>query len=257
MKVATINFPFTFQNSEKNEQTMWEMVQTAVDGGAKCILLPELWFNGYDLENLSKYAEDTERLKSAFQTFSEQHDVTIVLGSLVERSDDSFFNRMYSYGPNGEECYRYDKTHLFRPMNEDQYFSWGNRISTFPVGDFSASGIICYDLRFAPWVSKARKQGANILFVSAQWPARRRDHWRTLLIARAIECGMYVVASNVCGSDDNNSFGGGSIIIDPWGEVLAEAGQSGEILYATLNRETVEDVRQRIPVWSDRREELY
>ncbi|MGL4820393.1 MAG: carbon-nitrogen family hydrolase [Bacilli bacterium] len=257
MKVASINFSFVYENPEMNEQTMWRLLGEAVTAGAEVVLLPELWLGGYDLHQLEKYAVRTDRLKKEIQLFASKHSVYVVAGSVVEKEEGRYYNRMYTFAPTGETVYTYDKTHLFRPMNEDDFFSSGNKIGTFALGNFCASGMICYDIRFAPWTSKVRDQGANVLFVSAQWPVRRRNHWRTLLIARAIECGMYVVASNICGSDANNSFGGGSMIIDPWGEVLAEAEQTEQIIFAEMKLQEIEEVRARIPVWSDRREELY
>ncbi len=96
-----------------------------------------------------------------------------------------------------------------------------------------------------------------MLFVSAEWPKPRLDHWRALNISRAIENQAYVVAVNRTGSDPNNVFAGHSLIVDPWGEIVSEAGDDVEILTGTIDFTKVNDVRSKIPVFADRRPEFY
>jgi predicted amidohydrolase len=100
-------------------------------------------------------------------------------------------------------------------------------------------------------------EGAEVLFISAEWPLPRLSHWRALLISRAIENQCYVVACNRSGSDPANTFGGHSMIIDPWGGIVCEASGEEEILSGEIDLARVEEVRRQIPVFSDRRPELY
>jgi omega-amidase len=95
------------------------------------------------------------------------------------------------------------------------------------------------------------------MFVVAEWPIQRLEHWRALLIARAIENQCYVIACNRSGSDPNNTFAGHSMVIGPWGDVIAEAGEGQEILVAEIDLDQVKDARSRIPIFADRRPELY
>lgn len=99
--------------------------------------------------------------------------------------------------------------------------------------------------------------GAEVLFVVAQWPAPRLAHWKALLISRAIENQCYVIACNRVGQDPNNTFAGHSLVIDPWGEIIAEAGDSEQLLSADVNLELVKEIRKQIPVFTDRRTEFY
>lgn len=99
--------------------------------------------------------------------------------------------------------------------------------------------------------------GAKIIFIVAEWPLVRLDHWQTLLKSRAIENQCYIVACNRSGSDPNNQFAGHSLIINPWGEFLAEAGQNSTILTATLDLAIVSGIRKQIPIFEDRRPDLY
>jgi predicted amidohydrolase len=96
-----------------------------------------------------------------------------------------------------------------------------------------------------------------VLFIPAQWPNPRLHHWRTILQARAIENQMFVVACNRVGESDGTSFFGHSMIIDPWGEVIVEGDETEQILHATIDLDSVEQIRKKIPIFADRRPNLY
>ena len=100
-------------------------------------------------------------------------------------------------------------------------------------------------------------KGSRGLFVSAEWPIPRLDHWRALIISRAIENQAYVIAVNRTGSDPNNVFAGHSLIVDPWGAIVSEAGVDVEIITGTIDFTKVSEVRSKIPVFADRRPEFY
>lgn len=99
--------------------------------------------------------------------------------------------------------------------------------------------------------------GAEVLFVPAQWPTVRLSHWRTLLIARAIENQMYVVSANRVGKDPKNDFPGHSMVVDPWGEIVYEAGSGEEIFTVELDQNLVQQVRAKMPVFRDRAPHVY
>jgi predicted amidohydrolase len=117
--------------------------------------------------------------------------------------------------------------------------------------------MICYDIRFPELARRLALGGAKLLLVPAEWPNPRLHHWRTLLTARAIENQMYVVACNRTGVSGSTSFFGHSMVIDPWGEIVAEADEQETILQATIDLALVDEVRTRIPVFEDRRPALY
>jgi predicted amidohydrolase len=100
-------------------------------------------------------------------------------------------------------------------------------------------------------------ENIDVLYVVAEWPKQRLDHWRALLIARAIENQVYVVACNRVGSDPNNTFAGHSMVIDPWGQVIEEADDQIGILTAEIDLAEVKRIRQEIPIYEDRRPDLY
>ncbi|PJF38820.1 MAG: carbon-nitrogen hydrolase, partial [Phototrophicales bacterium] len=98
---------------------------------------------------------------------------------------------------------------------------------------------------------------AKLIFVNAEWPLERIEHWRALLIARAIENQCFIVATNACGETGGTVFGGHSMIVDPWGKVVVEAGESEQLLTVDIDIDEVDVIRQRIPVFEDRRPDTY
>ena len=116
---------------------------------------------------------------------------------------------------------------------------------------------ICYDLRFPELFRRYALDHARIILVPAEWPHPRREHWRTLLRARAIENQCFIAACNRVGTTGANTFFGASAVIDPWGEALMEGGEAAMLLTVTVDLGLVDTVRQRIPVFADRRADLY
>ena len=142
-------------------------------------------------------------------------------------------------------------------MNEEKHLVAGNHVGQFELEGVQAGMMICYDIRFPELTRKLALGGAKVLFIPAEWPHPRLHHWRTLLMARAIENQMYIVACNRVGVSEGTEFFGHSIIIDPWGEIIAEGSEDEMIITAELDLGLVDQVRQRIPVFEDRRPQLY
>jgi predicted amidohydrolase len=143
-------------------------------------------------------------------------------------------------------------------MEEEKFLRPGSEGPVmFPVGDYRAGVIICYDVRFPEMVRSLALAGVELLFVPAEWPHPRLHHWRTLNQARAIENQMAVAAINRVGSDPNNRFCGHSMVIDPWGNVLTEAGEEETFLTTDLDMAEVGRVRKKIPVFEDRVPDRY
>jgi predicted amidohydrolase len=117
---------------------------------------------------------------------------------------------------------------------------------------------ICYDLRFPEVFRKYVLSGVTVMIISAEWPRKRVEHWTTLLKARAIENQVFVIACNAVGKSGNEIMGGASSIIDPWGEVLAEAGsEMDELITANIDMVLVKNARDTIPVQKDHRPDIY
>lgn len=258
MKIALIQLDIAFGDPEKNKQHAEELIDCALKELPDVLMLPELWTTGYDLARLDTIADDEAQDISAFAgKLAARNKVNFIAGSIAKRSSGTVTNTLTVFNREGECIKEYSKAHLFRLMNEERYLSAGSGDGLFTIDGTRAAGFICYDIRFPEWLRKHVLAGAKLLFIPAEWPKPRLDHWRTLLSSRAIENQSFVIACNRAGSDPENQFAGHSLVIDPWGKILAEAGEGEEILTAELDLASLESIRSRIPVFEDRRPELY
>lgn len=223
------------------------------------IVLPELWTTGYAFNQIKEVASAEGKEPADFLgKLSKQYRVWFVGGSVIASTSAGYVNRAQVINPDGKLVAIYDKVHLFGLMNEDKYFVNGKKINIFNLNGIDSSCVICYDIRFCELIRKIALSKVKLLFVTAEWPHPRLDHWRTLLIARAIENQMYVVACNRVGKSGKNTFFGHSIAINPWGKILGELIEEKEdFLTVDIDLSIVEEVRNKIPVFNDRRPEVY
>ncbi|MFC4078285.1 carbon-nitrogen family hydrolase [Salinithrix halophila] len=253
MRISLIQMNVSFGQPEENWQRVKERVaQTMAESRPDVVALPEMWNTAYDLPRFESIA-DRGDLRRKLAELAREHGITLMAGSIGEQDDTGCYNASYIFASDGSELARYRKLHLFRLMGEEKVLKpGGDGRVLFPVGEGRGGVIICYDLRFPEMVRSLALDGAQCLFVPAQWPHPRLNHWRVLNQARAIENQMVVVAVNRVGSDPNNTFCGHSMVIDPWGNILAEAAEGEEILTVDLDLSEVEQVRRKIPVFEDR-----
>jgi omega-amidase len=247
-----------FGNPQKNYQTVERLFDKTHTEKPDIIVLPELWTTGYDLTHLNEIAD----LKAAqtiefLQNSAQKYQVHLIGGSVANRVENGVRNTLLIINKDGRLVHQYSKLHLFKLMDEHVYLEAGSEKGLFQLDNYQFAGAICYDIRFPEWIRAHTSKGAEALFVVAEWPAQRLSHWRALLIARAIENQCYVIGCNRSGQDPNNHFAGHSLIIDPWGEVIAEAGENEEILSAEIEMDLVKEVRKQIPIFADRRPEFY
>jgi omega-amidase len=257
MKLACIQLDIAFGKPEINFRRVEEAMAEAVGNGAEILVLPEMWNTGYALTELDALADSTEQAKAFLAEFAKKHRVHVVGGSVATRKNGAFYNTMHVVNKDGEAVGEYDKAHLFGLMDEHVHLEAGDSLNLFELDGVACGGVICYDIRFPEWIRAHALNGAKIMFVPAEWPAARIDHWRVLLQARAIENQCFVVAVNRAGSDPKNEFGGNSMVIAPWGEIRLQMGAEEAIGYAEVKLSEVDEVRGRIPVFDDRRETLY
>lgn|SRR5699024_707222 len=257
-KVALIQMDVTYGDPKVNFARVNKWVMDAVQSGADIVVLPELWDTGYDLERLDVLADKDAHATTEFLSdLAKQHNVTIIGGSVAENSKDGMKNTMLVINRNGELVHKYSKLHLFQLMDEHLHLVEGQDEADFELDGVPSAGFICYDIRFPEWVRKSAVNGAKVMYVVAEWPKPRINHWRALLQTRAIENQCYVVACNRVGSDPNNEFGGMSLVVDPWGGIVTEGGDEEKMVLAEIDLDKVDDVRKRIPIFQDRRVEWY
>ncbi|GER71804.1 hypothetical protein BpJC7_31070 [Weizmannia acidilactici] len=187
-KIACIQMDIAYGDPEKNFNTAEKWIEKAAAYGCDLAVPPEQWTTGYDLTRLDElekgYAVHAIKFLSRCAS---NYQMDLVGGSTVHLSDGKYYNTLLIAEKDGKCSMPYSKIHLFQLMDEHRYFAPGASDGLFTLGGGTFAGVICYDIRFPEWVRKIALRGAKTLFVPAEWPLTRLDHWRTLCMARAIE----------------------------------------------------------------------
>jgi predicted amidohydrolase len=224
---------------------------------ADIAVLPELWISGaFDLPLARQVAAPLDNpVISRIQAMAAQTGTWIHAGSYAERlPDGQTFNTAVLIGPGGEIVATYRKRHLFGfETGERTLMSFGDGlvVAETPLG---ATGLAtCYDLRFPEMFRDLIDAGAETFLLASGWPTPRIEHWRVLARARAIEDLAWVVACNGVGNHADITLGGHSIVVDPQGNVVAEAGDEETVLFADVEPEKSAEWRKAFPALGDRR----
>jgi predicted amidohydrolase len=225
--------------------------------GADLVVLPELWLpGGFAFETFADLAEPLDGpTVTALAAAARRLGAWLHGGSVVERSDDGrLFNTSVLLGPDGTLRAVYRKLHLFGfTGGETTVLSPGSDVVTADLDGTTTALATCYDLRFPELFRAFADRGAELVLLPAAWPTPRIAHWSLLARARAVEDQSYVVAVNGCGQQGKLRLGGRSVVVDPWGVVLAEAGDDQQVLVADLDLASVARTRADFPVLADRR----
>jgi predicted amidohydrolase len=221
--------------------------------GADLVVLPELWpHGGFAYDTWEEGAQPLDgAVVSALRAAAREAAATVPMGSFVERDPAGrLFNTSVLLGPDGELLTTYRKVHLFGfGEGEPALMTPGEG----PVVHGTLGLATCYDLRFPEMFRALLDAGAEVVLMPAAWPATRVQHWRLLAQARAVENQVYMVAGNTAGTHAGVRMGGQSLVVDPWGEVVAEAGDGEEVLVVDLDPALVASTRAAFPVLADRR----
>ncbi|KIH77746.1 Carbon-nitrogen hydrolase [Geoalkalibacter ferrihydriticus] len=255
IRSAAIQFNITLGDVARNRGKAFSALQQAADDGVQLAVLPEMWSTGYDYRRLVELAKETPAILAELQETAARLGL-VVVGSLPESEDGKLYNSA-TVIDRGELRGRYRKLHLFSTMGEDRFLAAGDSTLVVPTSVGRLGVAICYDLRFPELFRKLALEGAEILCLPAEWPKPRQEHWRTLLRARAIENQQFVVAANCCGIQGKLDFFGMSLLISPWGEVLAEGGETDCQPTALFDFEQMTSFRSKIRCFQDRRPEIY
>ena len=259
MKISCIQMDMRFGEADYNFAHAEELIRAAAAAEHPDVaVLPETWNTGFFPKDLALCADkDGARTRAVFSALAKELNINIVCGSVANHRAEGVYNTAYVFSRTGEIAAEYDKTHLFTPSGEHEYFCPGRHTCRFDLDGRRCGLIICYDIRFPELIRTMTLEGVDLLFVAAQWPGRRTMHLETLARARAIENQMFLALCNSAGASEETRCGGRSAIIDPWGEYLARAGDGEEIITGKLDFSVIEGIRSSINVFRDRRPELY
>ncbi|MFE0800490.1 carbon-nitrogen family hydrolase [Streptomyces sp. NPDC058812] len=224
--------------------------------GADLVVLPELWTTGaFAFEEFGSQAEPLEGpTYEAMAKAASDAGVWLHAGSIPERGPDGqLYNTSLVFSPSGDLAASYRKIHRFGfDKGEAVLMGAGREPVTVRLPDTTLGVATCYDLRFPELFRSLVDAGAETLVVPAGWPERRRSHWTLLARARAVENQAFVLACGTAGTHAGVPQAGHSIVVDPWGEVLAEAGADEEVLTVEFDPAKVARTREQFPALKDR-----
>jgi len=263
MRLAALQFDIAWEQKQVNFSRIEIMLQWAATAGSHLCVLPEMFACGFSMNAAMLAESETGPTLSFMRDQAALHKMWIC-GSLPHRpsiqnrthsgkndSPRKPFNTLFFVGPSGE-CVHYHKIHPFSYAKEHLHYQAGDSWTSLEIEGTRITPFICYDLRFANefW---ATTEHTDLYIVVANWPRARREHWKTLLQARAIENQAYVVGVNRVGTGGNLDYSGDSMAIDPTGQILTSAQEQETMLLVEISAETVEQTRTQFPFLPDRR----
>jgi len=260
MKIALLQFCAGVDKAANLSKAL-TLSREALERGAQFILLPEVFNFRGDGRNKGLFVKAAEKIPGpsvdAFVPLAKKYNVSFLLGSILEKAPQALaYNTSVFIDPQGDIAAKYRKIHLFdarigdKIVREKDCFRAGTRPTTVNIGEFRMGLSICYDLRFPELYQNYAREGVEILTVPSCFTKKTGEaHWETLLRARAIENLSYVLAPNQVGIDARGMQAyGHSMIISPWGEVIAcGSGGGQEIIFGEINMEEVKKARSILP----------
>ena len=253
MKISLVQLGIKYECKSINLINAAKYISEASANGSDIVFLPEMSFTGFSMNvenNMDLHAETIDQIKK----MSYNNKVAVGFG-WIKGSGEKGENHYTVISPDGDILADYVKMHPFSYSGEDKFYNGGNSLASFTYCGKKISIFICYDLRF-PEIFQAASEESEIIVVAANWPERRRDHWRTLLKARAIENQSWILGVNCYGDQQDLHYSGDSSIIRPDGTIVSQLSDAEGVISAVVGDEA-EEVRKGFPVKRDRKTELY
>ncbi len=256
MHAHLVQLDISWENPPANFARVDALLDDAPVNPGDLIILPELFDTGFSL-NIATTNDADARTEAWLVALARRLGVTVQGGrTVLPEAKTHALNIMSVIDPQGLTVCTYAKIHPFSYGREPDAFTGGDEILTYSwnkTTPIRCAPAICYDLRFPELFRFAVKQGAELIALGANWPSARQSHWRTLLIARAIENQAFVLGVNRTGSDPHLHYAGGSIAIGPKGDILAEADDQECVLTCEIDPEKVRAWRKEFPALKDAR----
>lgn len=283
LTLASVCMNSTHEKSRNIEEAC-KWIERAAARGADWVLLPEVFAFVGSYEQIYSEGEDLQgNLLQRLSELAKRLNICLFAGSFGERpspgemKDEEIlsrqghkrvFNSTFVFDRSGQQVARYRKTHLFNLFTEQGQplycesdgFLEGDQLVSFELEGFQVGMAICYDLRFPGFFERlAAKKALDVIILPSAFTLQTgMDHWELLIRARAVEQQSYVFAANQVGNHGGNKTSyGHSMIVDPWGYVLANTGGVSGLALAEVSRQRLKEVRERLPALANRRPDLY
>jgi predicted amidohydrolase len=253
MKVALVQLDIVCDAKQENYRRAEGLLKKAADASCDLAVLPEVFDTGFS-QNVAAVAREGADTLAVLAEMAQTYQFSLVAGFAEPVANpQQWHNAIAAFDRNGYEQARYHKIHPFSFTGEDRYFVPGNQLVTCNIEGIPTALFICYDLRF-PEVFRCVTGDVQMMILVANWPTSRREHWETLLKARAIENQCVVIGVNRTGTDQNGlEFPGASHVYGPFGKEITCERVTEELLVAEIDIQEVPKIRRQFPFLQDRR----
>jgi omega-amidase len=252
VNVVALQLDIAWETKAANFEKVRRLLTDARPEKDSLVVLPEMFATGFTMNTgamAEAYGGETEQFLACA---AKEFGVFLLAGAAMRGRDGQARNKALVFSPAGQLVAFYAKMHPFTPGGEAEHYAAGERPAAFRWADCTVSPFICYDLRFPEIFREAAAAHRPELFaVIANWPAKRIQHWIRLLQARAIENQAYVAGVNRIGNDPYYAYNGRSLIMDPQGEILADAGGREGFIQAQLDLANLRKYREGLPFLAD------
>lgn len=248
IKVTIVQSDLLWHDKAWNLSRFENLLQP-LSGQTDLVVLPEMFTTGFTMEPPALAEDMNGAAVSSMKNWARELGADIT-GSIIYVENNRYYNRLVWAKPDGR-IFTYDKHHLFRMAGEEKIYTAGEEMLTVELNGWKLRPFICYDLRFPVWTRSNRLEYDAAVFV-ANWPGKRSHHWKSLLVARAIENQCYVIAVNRIGKDGHgNYYSGDSSIIDFAGKIVFSQADEPCVQTFELSYNEMADYRASFPAWKD------
>jgi predicted amidohydrolase len=240
-KACVLQFEVKEGDFESNYRRFLKLQQMC--DSASLIVAPELFLTGFFYRDMNSAFSFSKTVLNEISKLSKERSLTLVF-SVVEKVNSKFFNCVKVLD-RGKEVLSRPKVKLFLPTKEHEYFAQGSMedVKIAPTSCGNLAPVVCFELRFSEIFVRLKRQGAQVYTLCAQWGRARKEHWKLLTAARAVETQRFVVASNATGT-----MAGNSVIVDPWGRVLKSCADAEGIAMCEVDTDFINTVERKLPM---------
>ncbi len=251
MTVHLVQLSPVWENQPANYAKARVLIAAAKPQPDSLVILPETFATGFSMNTALTGEPENGPTEQFLREMAAEYRCCIIGGLVTQTGDGRGMNQALAIAPDGTVLARYTKNRPFSMIQEHIHHRAGDGIALFNWQGLQIAPLICYDLRFPELARDAVRAGAEVLIYIAEWPIKRTQHWITLLQARAIENQATVIGVNRCGTDPEFTYSGRSIVVDPHGIIIADAGEQEHTITAEIEAHTIRDWRAQFPALRD------
>ncbi|HVY69852.1 MAG TPA: carbon-nitrogen family hydrolase [Verrucomicrobiae bacterium] len=251
MNVFLCQSDIRWEDKAANFTRVRELLASAQPPRGSLLVLPEMFATGFTMNVPAIHEAAGGETEKFLAELAAEYQSAVIGGLVTLGPEGKGRNQALAVAPDGKVLARYSKIQPFSLGGETQSCGSGTEVVLFSWGDFQIAPFVCYDLRFPELFRVAAWREAEVLVVIANWPVKRIGHWVTLLQARAIENQAYVIGVNRSGTDPSFQYTGRSLVVDPHGQIIADAGIVEGVAAAEISRDVVVNWRRDFPALRD------